>query len=75
MRLADVEEALERAEGDLAIRRSLEVEIFFLDQIEEVIVSVVHFDDAPAVGEDRGEGGNPGHQPVSTMSLGSRTRL
>ena len=35
----------------------------------------IHLDDAPASGKRLGEGGNPGHQPGSASSLGSRTRL
>ena len=73
--VAGVEEALECAEGDLAIRRVLEAEMRFLDEVEEVIVPVVHLDDAPAAGEGLGEGWNLCHQAVSAMSLGSRTRL
>ena len=45
------------------------------DKIEEVAVPVVHFDDAPATGKGLGEAGHLGHQPASTISLGSRTRL
>ncbi len=73
--VADVEEALERTEGDFAVSCAVEGEVRFLNEVEEVVVPIVHLDDAPAAGEGLGEGGNPGHQPVPVMSLGSRTRL
>ena len=47
----------------------------FLDEIEEVVIPNIHLDDAPAAGKGLGEAGNLGHQPVSAMSFGSRTRL
>src|ERR1700722_1993319 len=73
--VADIEEALQRAEGDLAVGRAFEGQMRLLDEIEEVVVPDIHLDDAPASGKRLGEGGNPGHQPGSASSLGSRTRL
>ena len=40
-----------------------------------IIDIVLHFDNTPAVGKGLCEGGHLGHQPVSAISLGSRTRL
>ena len=57
------------------IRRAVQCEMRLFDEIEEVVVPDVHLDDAPAAGKGLGEGRNLGHQPVSAMSFGSRTRL
>ena len=75
--VADIEEALQRAEGDLAVGRAFEGQMRLLDEIEEVVIPDIHLDDAPASGKRLGEGGNPwpsaGHKGAS--SFGSRTRL
>ena len=54
---------------------ALEGEMRLFDKIEEVAVPDVHLDDAPAADKGLGEAGHLGHQPVSAISLGSRTRL
>ena len=73
--VADIEEALQRAEGDLAVRRAFERQMRLFDEIEEIVVPDIHLDDAPAAGKGLCEGWNLGHQLVSAMSFGSRTRL
>lgn len=72
--IADVEEALQRTEGNFT-GGLIEGEMRLFDKIEEVAVSVVHFDDAPAAGKGFREAGSLCHQPASAISLGSRKRL
>src|ERR1700691_3336480 len=73
--VAHIEEALECAEGDFAVRRGFECQMRRLDEIKEVFVPNLHLDDAPAPGKSLGEGGKLDHQPGSAMSFGNRTRL
>ena len=72
--VADIEDALQRAEGDLAVGSAPEGEMRLFDEIEEVFVPDIRLDDAPAAGKGLGEGGNLGHQPGPAISFGSRTR-
>src|ERR1700719_2435989 len=73
--VANIEEALQCAEGDFAVRRAFECQMRSLDKIKEVFVPNVHLDDTPATGKSLGEGGKLCHQPISAMSFGNRTRL
>ena len=73
--VANIEEALQRTEGNLAVRPALKGEMCLFDEIEEVIVPDIHLDDAPATGKCFGEGGDLRHQPVSESNFGNRTRL
>ena len=59
--VADVEKALQRAEGNFTVGLTLEGEMRLFDKIEEVAVPVVHFDDAPAASKGLGEAGYLGH--------------
>lgn len=61
--------------GDLSTGLGVECQMRFLDEIEEVVIPNIRLDDAPAAGKGLGEAANLGHQPVSAMSFGSRTRL
>ena len=73
--VAHIEEALQCAEGDFAVRRAFECQMRRLDEIKEVFVPNVHLDDTPATGKSLGENGKLCHQPFSAMSFGNRTRL
>ena len=73
--VANIEEALQCAESDFAVRRAFECQMRRLDEIKEVFVSNVHLDDTPATGKSLGEGGKLCDQPFSAMSFGNRTRL
>ena len=73
--VANIEEALQCAESDFAVRRAFECQMRRLDEIKEVFVPNVHLDDTPATGKSLGEGGKLCHQPFSAMSFGNRTRL
>lgn len=74
--VADIKEAFEGAEADLAVRRAFERQMRLFDEIEEIVVPNIHFDDMPATGKGHGDGENLGHVSWSpAMSFGSRTRL
>lgn len=69
----DLENALQRTERNFT-GLLLESEVRLFDEIEEVAVPVVHFNDVPAAGNGLGQAGNLGDQPLPALSLGSRTR-
>ena len=66
---------MQGAEGDFAVIARADYDRCRPAEVEMAAIPQIGFDDAPAAREDLGEGGNSGHQPVSAMSLGSRTRL
>lgn len=53
----------------------LEGEMPLSEEIEEIAVPVVHFNDASAVGKGLGEAEHRAHHAAPPMSLSSRTRL
>jgi hypothetical protein len=59
----------ECAEGNLTIGRSPKGQMRFLAEVEQVIVPMIHLDDAPAAGKGLGEGRNLGHHPVSASGF------
>ena len=63
--VANIEEALQCAEGDFAVRRAFECQMRRLDEIKEVFVPNVRLDDAPATDKSLGDGGKLCHQPFS----------
>src|SRR5688572_17939239 len=72
--IADIQEALERPKGNLAIRLARKGQMRLFDEIEKVVVPNIHLDDAPAAGEGLGKGWNFGHQRLSASNVGRRTR-
>jgi hypothetical protein len=73
--VANIEEAFEGTEGDLAVRAALEADVGLLDKVEEVIIPGIHLDDPPTASEGFGEGRDLGHQRTSASRAGNRTRL
>ena len=73
--IADIQEALKRAESDLAVRFARKCEMRLFDEIEKVVVPNIHLDDAPAAGKRLGKGWYLGHQLLSASNLGRRTKL
>ena len=59
--VANIEEALQGAESDFAVRRAFECQMRRLDEIKEVFVPNVHLDDTPPTGKSLGEGGKLCH--------------
>lgn len=59
--VADIKEAFEGAEADFAARRAFERQMRLFDEIEEIVVPDIHFDDTPATGKGLGDGWNRGH--------------
>ena len=72
--VSDVEGALHRDEHDLAVGGAIEGDMG-PSPCRELVVPVVHLDDAPAAGEDLCGGWVLGHQPVSARRRGRHTRL
>lgn len=56
-----IDDNFEGAEGDLAVRRAFERQMRLFDEIEEIVVPDIHFDDTPATGKGLGDGWNLGH--------------
>ena len=65
----------EGTENDFSVLAAAEGDVSGVDEIEELVVSNICLDDAPAAGESLGKGRHLGHQPAPANSFGRRTRL
>jgi hypothetical protein len=72
---ADVEEAVDADEGDLAAGTAVEGNVSLLAEIEHVVAPYINGNDPPLTSEGVGKRETPSHQPVSARSLGKQTRL